>query len=70
VKLWSLQNQQLAATVSQFHSSVFEVFAFRASSESLRAKSKENLSVFEGLAFAGIFAHFSQRIERTAISAR
>jgi hypothetical protein len=28
VKLWSLQNQQLAATVSRFHSFVFEVFAF------------------------------------------
>jgi hypothetical protein len=41
VKLWSLLNQQLASTVSQFHSFGFEVFAF-----------------------GGVFAFFSQRIER------
>jgi hypothetical protein len=28
VKLWSEQNQRLAATVSQFHSLVFEVLLF------------------------------------------
>jgi hypothetical protein len=28
VKLWSLQNQSLAATVSQFHSLVFEILVF------------------------------------------
>jgi len=54
VKLWSLQNQQLASTVSQFHSFVFEVLIFGEvfcfsrgkSSESLTANGKQQKAAF------------------------
>jgi hypothetical protein len=62
VKLWSEQNQRLAATVSQFHSLVFELFVFGGvfgfsrseSSESLTANSKQQKAAFR-------FDHFADR---------
>jgi hypothetical protein len=76
VKLWSEQNQRLAATVSQFHSLDFELFVFGGvfgfsrseSSESLTANSKQQKAVFGLDCFLQVASLHSQRIELTAKS--